>query len=126
MGSPSHLPALQVNKERQFGFILYGEDQLLPSVPTPVAVPGEGAAAEDALANGGSSAARAPAQEGSAAAEGQAGESAPAAPAAEGSGEGAGDAAPAVPAAPAGPPAKRTRLFFHFKEVGALLGCLAT
>ncbi|KAL4440355.1 hypothetical protein ABPG75_003356 [Micractinium tetrahymenae] len=127
---------VQVNKERQFGFISYGEDQLLP--PGPASSPAAGSSAD-------SEAATAPAEGAPAAAEGAApaGDAAP--PAAEGElaaqpaatraegaaaaaptaagAEGAGEAAPAPaaePAAPAPPPAKRTRIFFHFKEVRAL------
>lgn len=104
----------QVNKERQFGFLLYGEDQLLP--PTSAA---EAAAAAEGAAAGGA------AQEGGKQPEGEQGEkkegaaaAVPAAAAAEGAVP--AEAADAKPAAPAGPPLPRTRVFFHFKEVRAV------
>ncbi|PSC71991.1 Cold shock domain-containing [Micractinium conductrix] len=150
---------VQVNKERQFGFISYGEDQLLPPGPLHAPTPAEAEAGESGAATAEPSlvseptmptaepsaaaeaapAADAPtpaaaeaapvAEAAAAAAEEEeakpAADAKPAPEAAAASAEGAGEApAPAAAgedkaaaAEQAKAAAKKTRIFFHFKEV---------
>lgn len=124
---------VQVNRERQFGFISYGEDQLLPPGPpaatAAAASPDGSAASATATADGAPEAPEgaapavcvAPAAGNGEPTEQPAGAGAEGAAAAAPGAEVAAVATPAPatePAAPAASPAKRSRIFFHFKEVG--------
>ncbi|KAL4429026.1 hypothetical protein ABPG77_006065 [Micractinium sp. CCAP 211/92] len=113
---------VQVNKERQFGFISFGEDQML--VPGPPSTPAASSSAESEAAPAGEEAAPAAAASDTAGQPAAAGpEGAPATGPAEAGAEGGREgpsapaSEPAAPALPAAPSAKRSRIFFHFKEV---------